>query len=224
MFICPKCWKKSTRIEQKNELHSLLSLNLWQNGFDGVRNLLYPGMLIIIHDKIFWSFLQTEKWDISKYIVSGLRHNLTPEMNLFKGQYTLKTVSLESRFSTKEVFLANTPQRTLLSYLGKLFIPTLSNALSKSPYTSWKFCPRKSFEPHIYSEVACANLKSTVVTLAMANSGCRFNLVTCYMHHLLAKLGYHSLHHPRINRARSGAHQNIVFQKGVFGDILKIKW
>ena len=36
-------------------------------------------------------------------------YNLTPEMNLFKGQYRLKTVSLESGFPTKEVFLANTP-------------------------------------------------------------------------------------------------------------------
>ena len=88
-------------------------------------------------------------------------------------------------------------------------------------YISLKFCPLKGFGPHIYSEVACANLKSTVVTLAMANSGCRFNLVTCYMHHLLAKLGYHSLHQPTINRARSRAHQNIEFQKAVFGTRLR---
>ena len=55
-------------------------------------------------------------------------------MNLFKGQYTLKTVSLESGFSTKEVFLADTPERTLLSYLGELFIPTLFNTLPNTPY------------------------------------------------------------------------------------------
>ena len=48
-----------------------------------------------------------KKQDISYF--SGLLHTLTPEMNLFKGQYTLKTVPLESGFPTKEVFLANTP-------------------------------------------------------------------------------------------------------------------
>ena len=35
-----------------------------------------------------------------------LAYNLTEEMNLFKGQYTLKRVQFGRGFSTKEVFLA----------------------------------------------------------------------------------------------------------------------
>ena len=37
-----------------------------------------------------------------------LANNLTEEMNLFKGQYTLKRVQFGRGFSTKEVFLAFT--------------------------------------------------------------------------------------------------------------------
>ena len=73
-----------------------------------------------------------------------LANNLTEEMNLFKGQYTLKRVQFGRGFSTKEVFLAFTlfrlSQLFLENYLYSNNIQSilLSNALYEfSSYIHW---------------------------------------------------------------------------------------
>ena len=108
-------------------------------------------------------------------------------MKLFKGQYTLslKTAPLESGFSTKEVFLAGNTLWRLSSAIWENYLYQHYPMPFQTLHVQVGHFVLKNVLVHVCSGDARANLKSTVVTLAMANSGCIFNLVTCYMHHLL---------------------------------------
>ena len=116
-----------------------------------------------------------------------LAYNLTEEMNLFKGQYTLKRVQFGRGFSTKEVFLAFTlfrlSQLFWENYLYSNNIQSilLSNALYEfSSYIHW-----------IWTHSGYIGSDGKLET--------QFKLATCYVHRVLGKLGYHSLPLPRIN-------------------------